>query len=45
MSLNQRLVDPAGDEWLQNRPFSGGTECVEPPIMEIGDPRGEAEPQ
>ena len=43
--VNARLVDPASDERLQSRPLRGGTEGVEPTILEIWDARREPETQ
>src|SRR3954447_5429742 len=45
MGMDQPLVDLAGNEGLQNRPLAGGAECIEPPVVEIGNARREAEPQ
>jgi len=45
VGLDQRLVDPAGDERLQGRPGRGRAEGIEPPVVQVGNARREAEPQ
>ena len=43
MSLEVRQVDPAADQWLQNRMSRWRTKNVEAPILEITDAGREAE--
>jgi len=41
--LDQRLVDPPGDERLQGRPGCRRPEGVKAPIVQVGDARRKAE--